>query len=78
MFVIGHYLYPLVSRARDGKEVGNLGGSKTFTKKKKTGGGTYGTNLDEETNTVEAEGIRLLHTTHTRFCFKVLISMHVT
>ena len=56
-----------MSRARDGKEVGNLGGSKTFTKKKKTGGGTYGTNLDEETNTVEAEGIRLLHITHTQF-----------
>lgn len=45
-----------MSRARDGKEVGNLGGSKKFTKKKKTGDGTYGTNLDEETNTVEAEG----------------------
>ena len=52
-----------MSRARDGKEVGNLGGSKTFTKKKKTGDGTYGTNLDEETNTVEAEGMRLLCTT---------------
>ena len=55
-----------MSRARDGKEVGNLGGSKTFTKKKKTGAGTYGTNLDEETNTVEAEGIRVIHTTHTQ------------
>ena len=60
-----------MSRARDGKEVGNLGGSKTFTKKKKTGDGTYGTNLDEETNTVEAEGIRLLHTTQIQFHFKL-------
>jgi len=47
--------------------VGNLGGSKKFTKKKKTGDGTYGTNLDEETNTVEAEGKRLLHTRQTQF-----------
>ena len=65
-----------MSRARDGKEVGNLGGSKTFTKKKKTGAGTYGTNLDEETNTVEAEGMRLLCTPSFLLHYIVLISMH--
>ena len=68
-----------MSRARDGKEVGNLGGSKTFTKKKKTGAGTYGTNLDEETNTVEAEGMRLLCTTSFLLHYKIqgFKSMHV-
>ena len=42
---------------RDGKEVGNLGGSKRITKDRKNVGGTRGATEVEETNSVEGEGI---------------------
>lgn len=45
-----------VNRARDGKEVGNLGGTKQITKDRKNVDGNHGTTEVEQTNSVEGEG----------------------